>query len=354
MKINHAILHIFDFVSCVNVMAQEELDLKENKNAKNYALRLARKTLGNLDNMRGEFAPDSLFAPELRAYFRHERDFVDLSIQIAEFLARELNHAEKATSTDLLVLDFEDDPDQTVREMTDEEAEAAFEAQGRRYFALILLESKQAFMHEVGQGETGLTSNTVARHHAILPNPSQKIPSYAIIDAQTMEVWFCDKPRTIAGQERWLIPDGLLQCSMQASAKETFEAVTRIVEEVAEEYGENVAVATAKAKAYAMENADETDELSPEELGRAVFEDNETLQRRFEEHVQEEELPERVTVEKKVVQRVAKNHKIRTDTGIEITFPAEYSQNPDFIEFTSMPDGRISISLKNIAHIENR
>ena len=27
MKINHAILHVFDFVSCVNVYAQEELDL---------------------------------------------------------------------------------------------------------------------------------------------------------------------------------------------------------------------------------------------------------------------------------------------------------------------------------------
>lgn len=25
-KINHAILHVFDFVSCVNVFSQEELD----------------------------------------------------------------------------------------------------------------------------------------------------------------------------------------------------------------------------------------------------------------------------------------------------------------------------------------
>ena len=35
MKINHAILHVFDFVSCVNVYAQEELDLA-SKNAKRY------------------------------------------------------------------------------------------------------------------------------------------------------------------------------------------------------------------------------------------------------------------------------------------------------------------------------
>ena len=51
---------------------------------------------------------------------------------------------------------------------------------------------------------------------------------------------------------------------------------------------------------------------------------------------------------------MARNHKIRTDTGIEITFPTEYSHNPDFIEFVSMPNGMISIELKNIGNIENR
>ena len=59
-------------------------------------------------------------------------------------------------------------------------------------------------------------------------------------------------------------------------------------------------------------------------------------------------------VKKEAVKRVAKNHKIRTDTGIEITFPAEYFENPDFIEFVSNPDGMISIELKNIGSIENR
>lgn len=34
-KINHAILHVFDFVSCVNVLSQEELDLSD-KNVKSY------------------------------------------------------------------------------------------------------------------------------------------------------------------------------------------------------------------------------------------------------------------------------------------------------------------------------
>ncbi|WP_334099655.1 nucleoid-associated protein, partial [Gordonibacter pamelaeae] len=258
MKINHAILHVFDFVSCVNVYAQEELDLA-SKNAKRYVTSHAKKALGNMDSKRGEFAEDSMFAEELRAYFRGQRGFVDLSVQVAEFIAGELGRMEKSESADLLVLDFEDDPDTTVRAMDDEEAVAAYEARGKRYFAFMLLESKQAYMHEVGYGESGAQRVDVARHHAILPNPSQKVASFAVVESKTLSVSFCDKEREIAGERRWLIPDGLLQCSMEASSKEVFDTVARLVEEVAEEYGANTAVAVSKAKAYVAENADESD-----------------------------------------------------------------------------------------------
>ncbi len=154
MKINQAILHVLDFVSCVNVYAQVPMDFS-NKVAKRYVTSQARRTLNNLDSKRGQFAADSLFAEELRSYFRGERDFVGLSQQIAEFVAGELGRMEKTPSTDVLVVDFEGDLDETVREMTDEEAEAAYKAAGPRYFAIILLEARQAYMHEVGSNDFG-------------------------------------------------------------------------------------------------------------------------------------------------------------------------------------------------------
>lgn len=168
MKINHAILHVFDFVSCVNVFAREEMDVT-NKWAKGYVTKHARKALNNLDNMRGEFASDSMFADELRSYFRGQNDFVALSQKIGDYIAGELSHMEKPASTDLLVVDFEDDVDQNVREMTDAEAEDSYKGRGKRYFAILMLESKQAYMHEVDKGETG-ERNDIVRHFAILPN----------------------------------------------------------------------------------------------------------------------------------------------------------------------------------------
>ena len=103
MNINNAILHVFDFVSCVNVFAQVPMDLG-NKAAKRYVTSQAKRTLSNLDSKRGTFAENSLFAEELRAYFRGERDFVGLSQQIGEFIVGELSRMDKKPSTELIVV----------------------------------------------------------------------------------------------------------------------------------------------------------------------------------------------------------------------------------------------------------
>lgn len=129
---------------------------------------------------------NSAFGGELKGYFFGEREFVDLSQQIAEFISSELTKAEKAESTDVLVADFDDDED-------------------ARWFAVMLLGSKQAFMHEVGR-EEGEVRNDIARHYAILPNPSQKVPSYAIVRASTMEIGYVDKKRKIAGEDQYAYP----------------------------------------------------------------------------------------------------------------------------------------------------
>ena len=63
---------------------------------------------------------------------------------------------------------------------------------------------------------------------------------------------------------------------------------------------------------------------------------------------------EDVKVEKNLAVKTAKNHKIKTDTGIEITFPTEYFENHDFIEFINNPNGTISIEVKNIGRILNK
>ena len=152
-----------------------------------------------------------------------------------------------------------------------------------------------------------------------------------------------------------LIPDGLLQCETGVSGKEAIDTVARVVEEIAEEHGANTAVALAKVKAAVAERVEDDEELPPWDIVDEVFEDSPQIKERVKSALREESLPERVPVERKQVERAAvRNHKIRTDTGIEITFPVEMGSNSDYIEFVNEPNGLISIELKNIGSIENR
>ena len=334
MKINHAILHILDFDSGVNVMSERELDL-DSRQVRSFVSTHLRRAREAADNRRGTFAENSGFAGELKGFLFGDRDFIDLSRQVAEFIAGELAKAEKPESADVLVADFDDEDD-------------------ARWFAVLLLGSRQAFMHEVAR-EAGEVRNDIARHYAILPNPSQKLASYALVRASSMDILFRDKTRKIAGEDVMLIPDGLLQCTSGVSGKEVIDTVTRVVEQVAEEHGANTAVALAKAKAAVSEAVEDDEELPPWDVVDTAFEDEPVLRDAVKSALAEEQLPERVPVERKQVERAAvRNHKIRTDTGIEISFPAEMVSNSDYIEFVNEPNGLISIELKNIGSIENR
>jgi hypothetical protein len=366
-RINHAILHVFDFTSCVNVFSQAELDLSA-KSTKSFVASHARKAQGNIANRHGRFAPDSAFAGEIEAYFAGKRDFVSLSTDIAHFLADELGKADKLESSDLLVVDFEGDTSGRVgdvvasdieaaaaADVASEAEEAAYEGRGTRYLALLLLASRQAFMHEVDDDGRSV-HNEIARHYAILPGPAQKVASYALVEEGSLDVWFCDKERTIAGQRTMLIPEGLLQCSQEPSVREVIDTVTSVVADVAEQYGDSPtagAVALSKAKAAIAETATDDDMISTKVVAEEAFADSDVMREKFEEAMGKAQVPEKVRAEPKATERAVRNHRIKTDTGIVVTFPSEYCDNPDYIEFTSEPDGLISISLRNIGKIEN-
>ena len=334
MVINHAVLHVLDFDSAVNVFSQRELAL-DTRAVRSFVTKHLARARTAADNRRGTFAPESTFSDELKRYFFGEREFIDLSLDIAEFFAQELARADKLESTDVLVADFDDDDDV-------------------RWFAVLLLTSRMAFMHEV-ENASGAPACDIARHYAILPSPSQKLTSYALVRASSFDVLYQDKQRSIAGEERAVIPEGLLQCSAGVSSKEVMDTVTRIVAEVAEEHGANASVAVAATKAAMVEAVEEDEELPPWDIIDEAFEDEPVLHDAIKRTLEEEQVPERVPVERAQVQRAAvRNQKIRTDTGIEVTFPAEMARNSEYIEFVNEPNGLISIALKNIGSIENR
>ena len=130
--------------------------------------------------------------------------------------------------------------------------------------------------------------------------------------------------------------------------------LTKITEQVAEEHEENPALMVSRVKNYLRQTTESSPSVTTEDLSSHVFSESEELKTAFEKRAEEEEIPEEVVLPKTAAVRKLKNQRIRTDTGIELTFPTEYFSSPDFIEFTNHPDGTISIELKHIGKITNR
>ena len=346
LRIQHAVLHAFDFEVGEAYLSEGELPLEERQ-VKSYVQRLLRRCSGNAESRHGEFGEGVLFAEQLGAYLAGGNDFLGMSVQVAQWFWEELRRMDSVEQCDLLVAEFEDTGDAKGK---DDEA-PSFDGPVPRFFAVLVLPRKLAFAHDVSTGD-----NAIYRHDATLPNPTQKIDSFLLVDEQTMAVEFCDRPRLIAGRETHVIGDEFLHCAAtaKASSREVVETVSVIVQDVAEEYGLTPAVEVSRAKAAVARAADVEQVVSPEAVGREVFAERPEARERFEREVRERQLPEEVPVRRGVANRLTRTHKLRTDTGVEISFPSELAERPGYIEFIEEDDGCTTIAIRGVAHIENR
>ena len=365
MHIDHAILHAFDFEGGSDYPSERELNL-DSRSVKSYVQRSLRKLIASPESRHGELSDQSSFGAALKTYVQGDSvSFIELSQQLARFMWEELRRCDDLEQCDLLVADFTDTSDMGRR------ADGASKEQGattvataapsrdaedlsERFLAAALLPRRQAFVHELGLDDTGVASNDILRQDSTLPSPTQRIDSYLLVNLKTGSVDFHDKERRQAGSVLQLISDRLLSCSAQASTREVVQAIERIVEEVADGHGMSSVQAVAQAKRVVTSSAERDEPLLPSEVGRQVFTERPELAERYEQAVRDEQLPEEIPMRRSAANRLAKSHRIRTDTGIEISFPSEYAADDTYIEFMADAQGRVSILIKNVGSIENR
>ncbi len=332
IAINKAILHILDFNSNVTVFSEQELELGSSSVAA-FLMKHVEKSYCDPNSKPGVFSPTSQFKAQLAAYGEGELSFVDFSAHIANRLYESIARSDQLISTDLLVCDL------TVN--------------GEQVLALLKCNNRTGFTHQVTQDEAGVR-NQIINHYAILPSLSQKVDEYAFAGVRSAELRFADKKSCVDGQDTFILPDIILECSSRISPKETIGLVTSIARKVAESHGENSAIAVSKAKTFIMENTEVSEYLDPVELGKEVFAASPIMQQEYLQEVDQAGISDTVKIDRNLAVRAGRTHKIKTDTGIEISIPVDYFQNKDYVEFFNNPDGTLSIELKNIGKLLNK
>lgn len=360
LRVRHAILHAFDFESGEYSLSNYELNL-DNKQIKSYVQRSMRKLLGGVEARTTQLVEGTNFATAMSAYMSGNVDFINLSKQLAQFMWEELRRLDDLEECDLLVAVFTDTAEMKVNQAQEAtpEGEDPFAAAAepedpedlsKLYFAAVLLPRKEAFMHSLSAD-----ANNIVKHDSALPSPAAKVDTYVLVNLSNGEIFVADKPRLVAAQERQILIDGLLsQAETKAGSKELIETIERCVEEIAEEAGLQTAELVGRAKSSVAAQSDRSEYVNTEALAKHVFEDSEALQKRFEDAVEELDVPDEVPIKRALGKRLAKSHKIKTDTGIEISFPTEYASDANYIEFSTDDEGMVSIVIKNVAKIENK
>lgn len=320
--INSALLDIFDFPSRNIVLSEETMNL-DDRMVEKYVRAQIVKCFQDIRCQDGYFHEESTFLNTLKSYTR----LPSFSSELAEtFITPYKDQID--TSFDVLYVDFQCDD--------------------IPYIGMFFLESQRAITHHTQISDQ--LYNTVVPSTCVLPSTSKKLNTFAIINRINYNIKYCDV-------KQWpeSVPDFLqkqiLDCTSEKSKKEILQDVQAIVEEVAEQSEENNTVVLSKFKNYVKENSEISDTLSFDSIAEHVFPESKALQDSFHAKAIEKELPKEVELPPQSVQRTMKNQRIKTDTGIELSFPTTYFQSPEYIEFINKPDGTISIEIKNIGKI---
>ncbi len=332
MLINKAILHIFDSISDIIVLADKEMNMQDNT-ISSYLEKHIQKSMLDPNLKFGSFQGNSPFLNDLRKVIQGNLSLECFSRQVAETFFSIIKVSDQIESTDLLFCQYEDN--------------------STNYLGIINFGNKNGYIHQVNNKDAQVQNNII-HNFAILPTITQKVKECIFINLENLEIKYCDKLRYINGHDVNVWPEKLLQCSTSLSPKESLNIVKNITKNIAEQNGYNPTSVLSHAKEYIVENTEISNSIDTADLGREIFPDSESVQAKFVEKTDEAGIKETIAIPSFAVTRAEKSQKIKTDTGIEITFPVNYFHNKDYIEFINNPDGTISIQIKNIGKIINR
>lgn len=333
-SLKRAILHILDGNSGVSVYSDEELDVSD-ASINNFITKHIEKVFEDAGLRTGEFSDNSGFKYHLSEYIKSDDYFSTMSKFIAQKVYEGVTQSDKPDSSDLIVCDC------IINE--------------RPILAVLKCDNKIGYTHQVYQ-EDNKVKNQIINHYAILPTTSQRISECAFINTDDYSIRYKGKKRKIDGETTDLIADVLLECIYDISSRESVNAVKKIAKKVTEENGGDELETLSKMKEYITENIEngEQEYIETDKVAKKIFDGKPGMREEFIEKIEKANVPQRVEVNSYVTKKLASNVKIVTDIGVELTFPAEYYQNSEYIQFINNEDGTISIQINNIGEVINK
>lgn len=330
--IKNLILHILDTNVGTPVLSNREIDAEQE--GYEFVENLLQKMLVD-DNLKdAEFLEGPNQVRQLCEDLQSGQDFIGISQELARMLYEIISHQPAIPPADLVCCRI------LINDLP--------------FLGLLKLNYRTNFIHHVEyQGETSI--NLLIKQRTVLPGENQKPEEGILINLEDFSIRLVEKAYEIDGNKECYLSKHFLACRDQLSGAAKAKIISRVAEKLGKKYNSDQLDSIARLRKTITENIEESNAIVVESVAREVFKDNPTAQREYLEELKEAGLKEdRVQLSEKLVERKFGNQKIKTDTGIEINFPATYYNNKEMIEFINNPNGTVSILIKNVGKISNK
>lgn len=231
---------------------------------------------------------------------------------------------------------------------------STFNGDGKSFLGMFILNYKTSYIHYVE--ESGNTrTNKMIKQITTLPNTSQSIEEFIIIDLSDYTILLKEKKHEIDGIKEHYLSRYFLNSHTILSDKEKVDIISKTSKKMINDYYDGDVKKMADLKTAIKESIEENDNIDIEHIKKKTFSDNLELQQIYSEELEAKGIKENnISINENVIKKIPKMQKLVTEDGIELKIPISYLNTEEKVEFINNSDGTISILLKNIRDIQDK
>jgi len=331
LEIHNAILHVLNNDGGASYLSSQELDI-DSETCEEFVTKHIKKLMNNPSAKEATFQAESKALAVLRELMEGKIFFKDASKQLCGMLSDIMQTNVEIPSADVLITRFEN--------------------KGEMYFAILKLNYKECFTHQVNQDDTG-ADNQIVKYRAVLPFDGGKVEEACLIPYEPMVLRILEKPYPVNGEDVNYFSQLFLECDTELSKKEAVKIIQEVTEEINEKFYNGSIETEAKFKAALIEEAQEEDGvLDLEKVAAKVFGEVEEVKKEYISMAREAGIHSDLPLGEKILKQQFGTQRFKADNGIEVKFPSGLIEDDEVIELKNNADGSITIMLKHLHRAE--
>ena len=264
-----------------------------------------------------------------------------------------------------------------------------FQAEGTIYLALLKMNYKDSYTHEVTidssyelhktadaedniipvstsnedvantmenitdtASDTPVINTGIIKTHSLLPSATSRIPEAVIINLSDYHIKLLEKRYEINGEKAFYLSENFLVCRTSIPPKKKLNILTRVINNISNKYdGADLKTKMDTKSALQKEYVDRQS-FDVEEIGNKLFGKSPEKKSEFDEKMEQYDLQyDNFTVTNESTVKKLEKQVMVTDSGIEISIPMEtYNKLANF-EVQTDVTGKSTIIIRNIDNL---